>query len=821
MSKSSKGKAASPLAAKLPLIAGIVILVVLVAAGYSYLQFQQNGGQLPPSSAAAQVSIGQPANGAELTAYEPLTVNALAAGPTPFLSMELWINGELASVQAGPSQGKTPLSAAFAWLPKEVGTFSLVARAIDENSQTSTSDPVQVMVGPNEGLAEGFTSQFNDVPAVAPLLGGGGYTPPSGPSSGDSSGEGEDWSGDPGDWIESLSNNSPPAAPELAVVGDAASCTADLSIHDLSDNEEGFAVFLQFNNGNWLQIKTLAAQSQVDWIEVSDVHLVGGQNSFYVSAFNSEGEAQSNLVSLYMDPSDCLVELAPSVPEEVQFLHFQGLYLLTDSTPDRLYCYRSVNGAALTKWPAFDYFYPEQDGSFMLDEVLQVVKSQTEVEAFSLYLECWGWYGDNLDYLGSIQVGDQDLSLGEALSNDVFQIVYEQLDGDGDIFQYGNSDDFQANLQIGINDLVFKYIYPPDMVTPAAIVTYDPEECTSHLMPDAQNLLGTILFCFPYPGFHGGFAEGDNPQPYLVWNFFKTCNLGYGTEQDGGPCHSYDYWRQMAADNNGKVGFYVYDYSSAGQHTWQIDADQLRMFNIPPNGCSGDRTFYVQMWYEEDNFKQYSQWSNPYTIACPKPVGNVLQIEFSFDTLTLNNLDDGDSGAQDVEVYGYFQVIAPSSYPGNNNFIKMGTWDKQDSDCSDDTGTGSNHRPSCPRILGNGTHNLANLPLCLSTDYTGDSNWQCSYFYAPNAALVTNYQTGQNSLTVDVTDGDAITMWVILWDWDDASANDLVCWGFVDISSKTIFEWHATDGQGFGIIAFGDVNTGSNCNISGHIEVHD
>lgn len=811
MSKKAK---ASP-AANLPLVGGLVILIVLVVVGVFYFQYLGNGSNLPLASAAAQVSIGQPANGAQLVAFEPLTVDALAAGPTPFLSMELWINGALTSVQTGPANGKTPFSTAFAWLPKEEGTFSLIARAIDENGQTSTSDPVQVIVGPNEGLAEGFTEQFADVPAVSPALGGGGFSPPTGPSSGDSSGEGEVWSGDPGGWIDNLTDDTPPAAPELVVQGDAASCTADLSIHDLSENEQGFAVFFQVNNGNWLQIKTLAAQSQNDWIEEADVHLVGGQNSFYVSAFNSKGEAQSNLVTINMDPADCLLEVTPLQEDEFQFVHLQGLQFLTESIPNKLYCYRSLNGNAMTKWPAFDYFYPDQDGAFSLDEVLQVVSSEAEGEGFSLYLECWGWFGSSLQYLGNINTDD-------AIANDLFQIdfTFETLDGDGDIFEFGNADDFQANLQLGINDLALKYIYPPDMVRPAAYVTFDPDECTNHLPPTAQNFLGTLLFCFPYPGFHGGFAEGDNPQPYLVWNFLKGCDAGYGTELDGGPCHSYDWWRQLAADNNGQVGFYVYDYSSKGNHTWEVTADQLRMFNIPPNGCAGQRTFYVQMWYEEGGFKQYSDWSNSYTIACPVPVGGELQIEFSFDTLALSNLDDDDDGPEDVETYGYFQVIAPSSYPGSNNFIKMGTWDKQNGDCSDDTGTGSNHRNSCPRILGNGSHNLANLPLCHSTDYTEDGDWQCTYNYAPNSGLITSYETGQNGITVNVADGDAVTMWVILWDWDDGSANDLVCWGFIDLASKSNFEWDATDGAGFSITAFGDVNTGSNCTISGHIEVH-
>jgi hypothetical protein len=434
-------------------------------------------------------------------------------------------------------------------------------------------------------------------------------------------------------------------------------------------------------------------------------------------------------------------------------------------------------------------------------------------------MECWGWYGTDLQFLGSLKYNDGAPTLGEATAiggNLKADLVFEQLDGHTPGFGFG---EVSAELAADINDIAFKYIFPPDMVPPAAKVTYDPEECTSHLMPDAQNLLGTILFCFPYPGFHGGFAEGNNPQPYLVWNFFKYCNLGYGTEKEGGPCHSYDYWLQYAADNNGKVSFYVNDYSSEGHQQWKVSAPQLTMLNIPPNGCNGTRTFSVQMVYEQDSLQQYSPVSNPFTINCPKPVGNVVTLDFTFENMSLNNQDDGDSGTQTVELFGYFQVQAPSSQLGNNNFLKMGAWDEQWSDCPDDTDAFVSNPPgSCTQRFTNGSHNLFNVPLCKSSDYTEDSEYHC-YMHFGNSAVQDSYHAPNNTLRVEVQDGDSIKLWVILHDWDDASANDLTCWGYSDLGSKSIFEWDAIDGAGFSIVAFGDVNSGGSCSISGTIHV--
>jgi hypothetical protein len=803
------------------LVTGVVLFLILAAAVYAYFNYQQaSDAQLPLSSAASQVAISNPANGAELTAFEPVMVNAQAIGPAAYLSVELWINGELASVQAGPSAGKTPLSATFGWLPKEEGSFSLVARAIDENGQTSTSPAVQVTVLPNEDSTDETAAAFADVPALLPA-GEGGYSPPAGPGAGDSVSPADPDPGNPGN----QGNEAPPAAPELVLESASGSCEADLLIHDLSDNEDGFIVFRQLNNGPWQQLTTLAAQSQTQWIELLGVNLVGGQTTFYVSAFNSEGEAQSNLVSISKAPADCTVDLQGP---EVQAVLLEGISLTNLAPPDQLYCYRSLNDGLWARWPASDFFYPDEDGIFVLNDVLQLIIADVEenldISGYSLMMECWGWFGSDLQYLGELAHSDQQLVLGEAVAIGTglqAEIGYQALDGEGEGPLFGLGGDLTAQY-LGDQDLILKYIFPPDMVAPAAFVTYEPEECTNHLPPDAQNLLGTILFCFPYPGFHGGFAEGDNPQPYLAWNFFHVCDEGYGWETEGGPCKSYQYWLDQAAANGGQVGFYIEDYSSEGHQTWTVSMANLTMFTIPPNGCNGARSFFVRMWYEEDGFRQYSPYSNDATIECPKPVGDVLSLDFTFDTLSLSNHDDGDDGAQTMELFGYFQVMAPSSQLGNNNYLKMGAWDEQWSDCPDDTDYFVSTPPgSCTQRLTNGTHNLAGIPLCKSSDYKQNSEYHCYRHLTANHSVQDLYQAPNNTLQVQVQDGDAITLWVVLHDWDDASGNDLTCWGYSQISSKTIFEWDAMDGAGFGITAFGDASSPGQCNISGTIHVND
>lgn len=809
------------------LIVGVVVIILIVGAVYLFLGYRAQAGHPPLAGQASQVSISNPAHDTAVEALTSVAVDAMAAGPHPFASMELWVNGELMGVQAAPSQGKTPFSANFSWLPKEEGNYSLVARAIDQDGQASTSPAVLVIVNPNDGEGQ-LSAEAADMPAVLPSA-GGGYSPPAGPASGDSVGPADDWQGSPGDWVNSLTNKEPPNAPEIVLQTDPGVCMGDLSIHDLSDNEEGFAVNVQINGGNWVEAKTLASQSQNDWIVLNDLHLAGGQTSIYVTAFNSEGEAQSNIVTATKSPGDCTMELlGASQNQNIQLIKLDAITLPNADPPDQLYCYRSINSGNWVRFPDSDYFYPEEDGSFSLNEVLDAFLADNPYglnpDLQTMDLECWGWYTANLEYLGNLHYEPEDgLQFGKfAVANDALKadLQFEQLDGDWPFYQLDG--DLSMELNFDVFDKTLHSIIDPLMHPPAAYVTYDPDECTNHLPPDAQNLLGTILFCFPYPGFQGGLdQEVDNPQPYLVWNFFNGCNDGYGDETNGGPCKSYQAYLQEAQSDGSEVGFIIHDWSSAGHQVWTVKAPNLRMFNIPPNGCTGGRTFRVVMYHKMEGFTQYSPSSNDYTITCPKPVGNVVTLDLTFENITFHNVEDGEDEPQDVEVYGNFQVMAPSSQLGNNNYLQMGAWDEQYGECPDDTGsfTSSNPPGGCTQVFHSGSYSLYNVPLCKSSDPHHADKYQCSAQVTSNYTVGDLYQTNNNRLRIDVQDGDGINLAMVFYDWDDASGNDLVCWGFNSDfdSGKSVFQWHAMDGQNFALIGFGD--DGMTCTVEGVFHV--
>jgi hypothetical protein len=369
------------------------------------------------------------------------------------------------------------------------------------------------------------------------------------------------------------------------------------------------------------------------------------------------------------------------------------------------------------------------------------------------------------------------------------------------------------------------------MVAPVAFVTHSQQSCIVNLPPDAQNLLGSLLFCSPYGDF--GLEGEKNQQPYLVWEFTETCLAGSGTPD---PCHDYAYWLSLAEAEGAQVGFDIFDYSNAsvdlttwpsipstvnnqdGYVKWVVSAPNLLVFALPPNGCVGERTVYVQMWYRQGDEKLSSPTSNLVSIPCPLSLSDSIKVEISFTNLTLSGVDDNDGGTQDVEVYGYFHVNSPSSLGGAETLLQIGTWNAQDSDCPDDIFAiylqSMGAAPGCPPTLTDGAHPLSDYYMCqaniipnwLGSDCYSANNALGIYFYSPGGGTFDSWQKGNNKLRIRVSDGDALHLVVKLVDWDDLSGNDLVCFAHHTLSSRSISEWSTIDSS-FPLTGFGDPNT--------------
>ncbi len=399
----------------------ISICILSVGALAYFFSIYRDAGIAPLSqTTSAQVAISNPPTATAWRTFEPISIEATAIGPDPFLSIELWVNGEVAEVQASPSN-RTPYFASFVWVPDTPGMYSLIARATDVQTATFTSTSVVVLIEDDEALTE--TSRANtggqagiasDVvllqedgaartaeaaairalnlpaPAQPPIA-------PDPPGPNESIGASTAWTGTPGNWITNLIARSKPAAPEI--VGAVQGCAAELLIHDISNNEEGFAVYAHsLLWPDWRQVATLSSQSQVDWLSFTHAG-TPGLLTFYVSALNGQGEAASNPVSVDIDAARC-----PEQPAGLPVLGIELTGLVADPVPERAYCYRSLAGELWSRWPVVGFFTPDQ-GSFNIQGqveniVLQDADGQALLEDMTLRLECWGWFGGEVELMG-------------------------------------------------------------------------------------------------------------------------------------------------------------------------------------------------------------------------------------------------------------------------------------------------------------------------------------------------------------------------------------------------------------------------------------
>ncbi len=556
-----------------------------------------------------QIAISSPADGAIVSAGAPLFIYAAAMGQDPFVSAELLIDGMVAGVEAGPSGGITPFDARYTWIPTEPGVHQLIARANDDADNTANSAGVLVVVLPDETIAaaqgapaDGVEPEDMDETTVsgesggeatagetASLDGGEGgegignnslnaivfpevppeaAQPPAPPGPNDSVGASQPWSGAPGNWINSLTAQSKPNAPQL--VGAPGQCGANLTIQDKSNDEEGFRVFrLGLNAPGWIEAAQLASQSQNDWITLSDDGVSGPVN-YYVSAFNSQGQADSNIVLVNIDPAGC-----PEPTTEFPVLTVEIGNLILKKPAEQVYCYKSLGSLQWKRLPDFGFLTPGSDGLDLGEAATQYItitdlEGQPLFDTFELRLECWGWNGGALQFLGDFahtidlsNPRDARIDL-ESLSAEVLVVVGSR--GDPEFFDppidaipfndpciIFTCGEIDPNV---IGNLDLKYPIPENAQMPfiSAWLTYDPSVCAAHAEKESLNFNHPQLtpVCEPLPGYNVG-PEGPDPQPYIVWTTLdNTCSAGFGND-----CRSLEWWANYAEARGGGIWWEV------------------------------------------------------------------------------------------------------------------------------------------------------------------------------------------------------------------------------------------------------------------------
>jgi hypothetical protein len=80
---------------------------------------------------------------------------------------------------------------------------------------------------------------------------------------------------------------------------------------------------------------------------------------------------------------------------------------------------------------------------------------------------------------------------------------------------------------------------------------------------------------------------------------------------------------------------------------------------------------------------------------------------------------------------------------------------------------------------------------------------------------ISGWNFDNNTVRVTVTDDQSLMLFLTVYDWDDASGNDLQCWSIVEFEARSRFDWALVHDQDFGFPGFDQGN--GYCTVSGTI----
>ncbi len=360
------------------------------------------------------VSLTEPADGESYPISAGVSVRGEAISDGSIARMELWMDGEFYEEYIAPESDLGLLVHYWDWSPKTLGTHTLMVRAYDDQNRTAFSNAIHIkgvedtgyilIVKVEEGdtilsIAQRYNVSVDDILRNNPSLAGASSLPVGTeifihigapavtwvPSAGAKVlMELSQWSANRG-----LRPQDAPTAPSLTVTGQG--CAASLSITDASDNEQGFNVY-RLNPGamSFSKLTTLPAHKGDGTISYQDTNLYG-LYSYYVAAFEANGESASNLASLNVVASNCAGKSTP----------IESLALVPMSV-DRYYLYLSINGGEWRRFPADDFTYLKRTDDIDFGQVANALLPNFAGD-ISMKGEVWGVVNGTVTLLGMFE----------------------------------------------------------------------------------------------------------------------------------------------------------------------------------------------------------------------------------------------------------------------------------------------------------------------------------------------------------------------------------------------------------------------------------
>lgn len=525
----------------------IIILGLIGGLVYLSTQIPDVAEQMPPSASPIIVTLTTPPNDSTIPLNDATTISVDAIGPAPIVAIELWVDGVRLFTKTSDA-GVTPFTAIWSWMPSSEGTHTFVARAIDAQQRQGQSNVVRVMASKDESpttqvayktqpgdtvpiIAQKFKTTPQQIIVANPQINPNNPIPPGqdvsvpapeqpepGPGADTSTPEassenpspppnpGQGTPPNPPDktliWIKALGNlftkSNLPAKPGLSAVVEG--CNVKLTIADNSLNEDGFYLHRDEANPSLKPIATFGEKSGVGAFSYADVNLAQGTYVYSIEAFNSAGNALSNLAQVKIADSQCASSL-----DWAKF--FQVFKLKAKQAVDKVYCYLKINDGAWNRIPHADntFLSPNAQGTFDVETYLKSLPITTIKNKLTLELDCWGWKGNQLIYLGNAK---------ETVSSQV-QLIANQFEVIAAVPQMVDLSGLGGIQGITPGAQQFLSGEVPAILPPGKLKrTSDPKECTSH-MPGPLAVLGGTFTCQA--------TTGDDSYAVLVWEWMGGC----------------------------------------------------------------------------------------------------------------------------------------------------------------------------------------------------------------------------------------------------------------------------------------------------------
>ncbi len=540
-------------------IAAAVIISLILGAGFlGYFHIPSVRDQVA-NKVDLTVRIINPPSDGRYPADAAIPFLAMAQGAKTITGFEYWVDGRMVNAEP-PAPGNSPVFVVqtWRWMPIVEGEHLVTIRVHDSDGKVATSNIVRVYADKAAGyrilhtskegdtwdtLAESCTTSSEAIKQQNPQLDPAQPLPsgqqvwipcdpliPSLPAPGNSTpplSEGGPSSPPPappdktGPWFNKSSGGLPQAPGLKAGLN---GCTVHLVIQDNSQNEQGFIVY-RSGASNFEHLATLGPNKKASF-SYDDPVQMSGALQYYVSSFNSAGEAQSDIVPIQVANGACGGSNGASDPN-LQYMN--GILSVAPGT-ELAYLYASLDDGPWHRLPEGDEFFTPTGGKLDLSGYLEpLLKAYPQARIADL--DVWGWVGGEVKDLGPLTITLDRTSLEYCIlspapcSGDVAGTMWSKADGV-----------VGSNQEIDAQELTFQY----EATAPGAnfaLVQISSQPFTSDYEPNPPFLVDAYLTIPDYfiETFITGefkvqfsfFDQGQGSSQYLIgpntnfWNFLS------------------------------------------------------------------------------------------------------------------------------------------------------------------------------------------------------------------------------------------------------------------------------------------------------------